>query len=260
MAFRNLMAKLGAGNASVDTLLDSPVTTPGGTVTGTVHLTGGTVAQDIAECRVSLQARVEVESGDSEWKEDVVFGTAVVAGAGRIEPGVRAAVPFAFPVPWQCPFTAVDGWTLRGVAIGLRTRVDIPGGSDPGDLDAVTVEPLPVQRTVLQALTGLGFAFRGADVEKGRLAGSDLPFYQEVEFAPPSSLRGRVNELEVTFLASPRGVEVVLEVDRRGGLFTEGRDAFGRFTVDHATVDRVDWAAQLDGWLRQSLQRRGLFS
>ena len=112
MAFRNLMAKLGAGNATVDTVLDSPVTQPGGTVTGTVHLTGGSVAQDIAECRVSLQAAVEVESGDHEWRENVTFGTAVVAGAGRIEPGARAAVPFSFPVPWQCPFTAVDGWTL----------------------------------------------------------------------------------------------------------------------------------------------------
>ena len=52
---------------------------------------------------------------------------------------------------------------------------------------------------------------------------------------------------------------MVLEIDKRGGVFTEGRDAFGRFTVDHATADRTDWAAQLDGWLRQSVQRRGLF-
>ncbi|WP_336027129.1 sporulation protein [Geodermatophilus sp. FMUSA9-8] len=257
MAFRNLMAKLGAGNATVDTVLDSPVTQPGGTVTGTVHLTGGSVAQDIAECRVSLQAAVEVESGDHEWRENVTFGTAVVAGAGRIEPGARAAVPFSFPVPWQCPFTAVDGWTLRGVSIGLRTRVDIPGGSDPGDLDAVTVQPLPVQRTVLQALGGLGFGFRGADVEKGRLAGSDLPFYQEVEFTPPPALRGRVNELEVTFLTSPHGVEVVLEVDRRGGLFTEGRDVGGRLHLSHSDTDVSAVAAQLDAAVRQLGSRRG---
>jgi sporulation-control protein len=29
--------------------------------------------------------------------------------------------------------------------------------------------------------------------------------------------------------------------------------------VDYATVDQTDWVAQLDGWLRQSAQRRGLF-
>jgi sporulation-control protein spo0M len=51
--------------------------------------------------------------------------------------------------------------------VGLRTRIDVPGPVDPGDLDAVTV--LPVRRTVLLALDGLGFALRGADVEKGHV-------------------------------------------------------------------------------------------
>ena len=48
-------------------------------------------------------------------------------------------------------------------------------------------------------------------------------------------------------------------VNRGGGLFSEGHDAFGKFDVDYATVDQVDWAGQLDNWLRQSAQRRGMF-
>ena len=52
---------------------------------------------------------------------------------------------------------------------------------------------------------------------------------------------------------------MVLEIDKRGGLFGEGHDAFGRFDVDYATADQVDWAGQLDTWLRQSAQRRGLY-
>jgi sporulation-control protein len=54
-------------------------------------------------------------------------------------------------------------------------------------------------------------------------------------------------------------MQVILEIDKRGGVFTEGHDAFGKFDVDYNTVDRVDWAGQLDNWLRQSAQRRGLF-
>src|SRR3712207_9060742 len=103
MAFRNLMAKLGAGNATVDSVLDTPTTAPGGTVTGTVHLTGGQIAQEINELRVSLQATVEVESGDHEWRENVTFGTAVIAGAGRIEAGPPGAGPVGFPGAWQGP-------------------------------------------------------------------------------------------------------------------------------------------------------------
>ncbi|SDX33453.1 sporulation-control protein [Geodermatophilus africanus] len=259
MAFRGMMARLGSGGARVETVLDRPETTPGGAVTGTVHVVGGNVAQDVTEVRVALQATVEVESGDSSWREEATFGTAAVAGAGRLEPGQRSQVPFSLPVPWQCPITAIDGWHLRGMRVGLRTRVDLPGSVDPGDLDPVTVLPLPVQRTVLHALDGLGFAFRGADVEKGRIRGSELPFYQEVEFAPPSGLRGRVNELEVTFLADPQGVDVVLEVDRRGGLLSEGRDVGGRLRLGHADTDVRAVAAQLDAAVRQLGARRGWF-
>ena len=259
MAFRGMMARLGSGGARVETVLDRPETTPGGAVTGTVHVTGGTVAQEVTEVRVALQATVEVESGDSSWREEAVFGTAAVAGAGRLEPGQQYQVPFSLPVPWQCPITAIDGWHLRGMRVGLRTRVDIPGSVDPGDLDPVTVLPLPVQRTVLHALDGLGFAFRGADVEKGRIRGSDLPFYQEVEFAPPHELRGRINELEVTFLADPSGVEVILEADRRGGLLTEGRDATGRLRLSHSDTDPRRVAGQLDAGVRQLGARRGWF-
>jgi len=66
--------------------------------------------------------------------------------------------------------------------------------------------------------------------------------------------------LETHLLARGNRQQVVLEIDKHGGLFTEGHDAFGRFDVDYATVDQVDWAAQLDRWLRQSAQRRGLSS
>ncbi|TYP88907.1 sporulation protein [Blastococcus xanthinilyticus] len=257
MAFRNVMARLGAGSAQVETVLTSPDTTPGGSVAGTVTLTGGSVAQQFDQVRVELVATVEVEGRDHSWHEDVTFGAAAVAEASTIEAGEQRSIPFGFGVPWQCPFTAVGQWHLRGMRVGLRTRVDIPGGVDPGDLDAVHVRPLPVQATVLEALDRLGFAFRGADVEKGRIGGGELPFYQEVEFAPPRDLRGRINELEVTFLADPQGTDVVLEVDRRGGLLSEGRDVGGRLRLTHQETDVAAVAARLDAAVRQLGARRG---
>ena len=66
-----------------------------------------------------------------------------------------------------------------------------------------------------------------------------------------------INELEVTFLASPQGVEVVLEADRRGGLFTEGRDAASRLRLTHADTDRQRLAGLLDGEVRRLGARRG---
>lgn len=64
----------------------------------------------------------------------------------------------------------------------------------------------------------------------------------------------------MSFVADPEGVDVIIEFDRRGGLFTEGQDIYGRFRAAHADVDRVDWMAQVDSWVAQSLaQHRSLF-
>src|SRR6185312_10256664 len=119
------------------------------------------------------------------------------------------------------------------------------------DLDAVSVHPLPAQERLLEALLRLGFRFARADVERGHLYGvrQTLPFYQEIEFNPAPQYARSINQLEVTFVADAQQMQVVLEVDKRGGVFSEGRDAFGRFTVDHATADRTDWTAELDNWL-----------
>ena len=259
MALRGIMARFGAGGAQVDTVLDRSDTTPGGTLTGQVHLTGGAVAQEVREIRVSLEATVEVESGDGEWREDVRFATQAVAGAFELQPDERRSLPFRFSVPWQAPITAIGGWHLRGMNLGVRTKVDIPGAVDPGDLDPVTVLPLPVQQAVLDALGILGFTFRRADLEKGRLPGSDLPFYQEVELAPPPDLRRHMTELEVTFLADAQGTDVVLEADRRGGLFTEGRDALSRLRLSHRDADPRRLAGPLDAEVRRLGTRRGWF-
>ncbi len=254
---RRLMARLGAGGATVDTVLDTPTAMPGTLVTGQVRLTGGSVAQDVTKVVVGLQAVVETEVGDHEWREDVQFAAQAVTGAFRLEPGARHAVPFSLAVPWQCPVTAVGGWHLRGMSVGVRTTVDIAGAVDPGDLDPLTVVPLPAQDAVLGALADLGFRFKTADVERGRIAGSDLPFYQEVEFAPPHALARSISELEVTFLADPHGLDVVLEADRRGGLLTEGHDAYARIRLAHNQTDRRAVAGMLDGEIRRLGQRRG---
>lgn len=123
MAFRNALARLGAGDATVDTALDLPEATPGGALSGTVHLTGGRVAQDVTEVRVSLEATVEVESGDGEWREDVTFGTAPIAGATRLEPGQRKVGP----VPARRPVAVPDHHNRR-----LAPARDARGRADAG--------------------------------------------------------------------------------------------------------------------------------
>jgi sporulation-control protein len=256
-----MLQAMGVGGPSVETVLANPNCRPGGYLEGRVQVLGGEHAVDVEYVAVGLLTRVEVETGEGEYSADQEFHRQRLTGSFRLDPGARHDVDFRLDVPWETPITEVYGQHLHGMTMGLSTELEVARAVDKSDLDLVAVHPLPAQERLLEALLRLGFRFSRADVERGHVYGAHqtLPFYQEIEFYPPSAYAGAISQLELTFLPTPQVLQVVLEVDKRGGLFTEGHDAFGRFDVDYHTVDQVDWTAQLDGWLRQSAQRRGLF-
>jgi sporulation-control protein len=259
VVFRRMLRAFGVGGPGVETELVDPHCRPGGVLEGTVQVTGGDHPVDVEYVAIGLITRVEVESGDSEYESDQEFHRQRLTGSFRLDPGRRHEVPFRFDVPWETPITELYGQRLNGMTMGLSTELEVARAVDKSDLDAVAVHPLPAQERILEALLRLGFRFSRADVERGRVYGVEqrLPFYQEIEFYPPAAYATGINQLELTFLPTPERLQVVLEVDRRGGRFTEGQDGFGRFDVDYATVEDVDWATELDGWLRRSAQRRG---
>lgn len=135
MAFKRLLAGLGFGGASVETVLAQARAHPGGRISGEVHIEGGSVEQRIDLLTVGLQARVEVEAGDHEGSRNIEFLRQEVGGELDLRPGERHAVPFELPVPWETPITTYRGSHLRRMDIGVNTRLHVAGGVDPGDLD-----------------------------------------------------------------------------------------------------------------------------
>ncbi|NJP75492.1 sporulation protein, partial [Streptomyces sp. C1-2] len=87
MAFKKLLASLGAGGASVETVLTEENVVPGGVVQGEVRIQGGSVDQQIEGLSVGLQAKVEVESGDQEYKQNIEFATQRLGGAFELKAG-----------------------------------------------------------------------------------------------------------------------------------------------------------------------------
>ncbi|NJQ02066.1 sporulation protein [Streptomyces zingiberis] len=260
MAFKKLLASLGAGGASVETVLTEENVVPGGVVQGEVRIQGGAVAQQIEGLSVGLQARVEVESGDHEYKQDMEFHTQRLGGAFEVQPGAVHAVPFALEVPWETPVTMFLGHHLTGMNVGVRTELAIARAVDSGDLDPVNVHPLPAQQVILDAFGTLGFRFKSADLERGHIRGTRqrLPFYQEIEFFAPQQYRG-LNQVELTFVADGSEMDVILEMDKRPGLFTEGSDSYRAFTVGLDTFHETDWAGYLNAWLAEVGGKRNWF-
>ncbi|CAM5291274.1 hypothetical protein SALBM311S_09424 [Streptomyces alboniger] len=111
--------------------------------------------------------------------------------------------------------------------IGVSTELEIARAVDSGDLDPVNVHPLPAQKAILDAFIQLGFRFKNADMERGLIRGTRqrLPFYQEIEFLPPQQYRG-LNQVELSFVADANAMDVILEMDKKPGLFSEGSDTF----------------------------------
>ncbi|MDQ1294193.1 MAG: sporulation-control protein [Actinomycetota bacterium] len=257
MVLKRMMAALGVGGPSVDTVLADPNVRPGQVLTGEVRIMGGEQDVEIEHVALGLMTRVEVEGGDNDYNANVEFHRGAVAGRFRLPAKTPHTVPFQMPVPWETPVTHVQGQHLRGMTLGVRTELAIARAVDKGDMDPINVHPLPSQERVLQAFQQLGCGFRSADLERGVIQGARqaLPFYQEIEFFPPQNYAGRIKEIELTFIADPQGLLVVLEADKRGGLFQAGGDAYGRFHLSHEEALQADWAAHLNSWLAQVSQR-----
>ncbi|WP_232667426.1 sporulation protein [Pseudonocardia sp. TRM90224] len=261
MAFKKLMQAIGVGGPEVETVLHDPNVVPGGMLTGEVTVQGGTHDSRIEGVSLALKTRVEMESGDHEYRTDMEYAKLPITGPFILDDRARRTFPFRFRVPWEAPLTHFYGQPLYGTTVGLSTELAVAQAIDATDLDPVAVHPLPAQQRILEAFTSLGFRFRSADCEKGWIRGvhQELPFYQEIEFLPAARYAHGITQLEVTFVARPHSMDVVLEVDKRGGMFSEGHDSFSIFTVDYGTVAGTNWEHQLDGYLQDASRRRGFF-
>ncbi|MEV6681029.1 sporulation protein [Streptomyces erythrochromogenes] len=254
MVFKRLLGSIGIGGPTVDTDLAPGPVLPGGRLVGEVRLKGGRTAFDIEHITLELTARVEAETetDDGEHEGAVIFDRFKVGGGFRLDADEERSLPFTVALPWETPVTELHGQPI-GIVLGVRTELGVAGAKDKGDLDPLRVGPLPVQEAVLEALGQLGFGFKSADLEYGRIGGTgqQLPFYQEIELTPAPRYAHAMREIEVTFLANAGGVEIVLEADKPRGLFSAGHDALTRFAVGHAGVEGRDWKTEVDGWMRQ---------
>ncbi|MGA8115114.1 MAG: sporulation protein [Actinocatenispora sp.] len=261
MIFKSMMQALGVGGPSVETVLSNPNVRPGQMLSGQVHVAGGDHDVEINYVALGLATRMEVESGDNEYSQHVEFSRVAATSHFVLAAGARTSFPFQLQIPWETPITVARGHELPGMHVGLHTELEVARAVDKSDLDPIAVHPLPVQEGILAGFEAIGFHLMRADLERGHIHGvhQELPFYQEIEYHASGPYAHSIKDAEVTFLAKPHGMDVVLEFGKRGGLLTAGHDTYSRFTVDYQLGERTDWAPIVDGWVREAAQRRGLF-
>ncbi|MGH3468142.1 MAG: sporulation protein [Thermocrispum sp.] len=266
--FQKVLASFGSGGAQIDCRILDRTTHPGRPLRGEVQLLGGEVEQAINALSVSLMARTQaVGERGQERTEDVVFGTQQLVGRELVRPGQQIRVPFEVPLPWEMPISSFFGKPLTGVGVGLQTTLDIENAvADPVDLDAAAVEPLPVQKRILDAVSKIGFTFSDAVLRKGQIGGTSqsLPFYQEIRFAPSPRFAKVFTRLAITFLTRADHTQVILDVNKKvrvskSGGFAGAADYCGSFGVKHNDPKPPAWEQQLEGWLHELAKPRGIF-
>ncbi|GHC78828.1 hypothetical protein GCM10007079_16440 [Nocardiopsis terrae] len=269
MIFKRMLASVGIGSATVETTLDNETVQPGGTVTGTLKVTGGKVAQTLEGISVGLRANVEKEyeyedsegeTQSGEYTIDVVVAEQTLTDEEmELEPEQEFELSFEMTVPMEAPITSIGGTHVLD-NVGLNTRLHVDKALDRKDVDPLLIEPLPAQAAVLQALDALGFVLRSVDLEKGEIPGTrqKLPFYQELEYSTAGQYEG-LESLELTFLTDDDGVDVVLELDKKPGiLFSEGGDTLLRLSIEHEDTDPEEIAAKLHEWIHAIAGNRSL--
>jgi sporulation-control protein len=232
---KKVLASIGIGNATVDTVLPTETVRPGETVDADVHITGGDVEQEIGTVRFEIETRYRTEEG----YEEVDIDRFTLAEGLMIDAGEEETRQVSIDIPYATPITT------GGIEVWVETELDIDLAVDPEDKDHLDVRPTPRLQTVFDAMDDLGFSLRTAECEAdphGHYT-SGRRFVQEFEFrANAGKFRDDIDEVELVARPGPDELTLFPEIDRRAGLLREMADIDerrSRLTVESTDVATI---------------------
>lgn len=240
--FKQVLSSFGIQGVQVDTLLHSPHLEVGQALQGVIHFKGATSNKRMNGIYLELMTLVEVESGEHETRQAQCIARWPISGAFELVAEQVHQCPFNIQLPFETPVTQLNCYANH-TKVWLHTHLDIDWAVDAHDDDALAIYPNAAMQTLITALQHCGLSLYSADVERGQLRGghfqSSIGCYQELEFRPTAWL-SRLNELEVSFVATATQTHVLFEIDRK-----LGHDHYQTLSLPHTTLDVGSLAAHL---------------
>ncbi|GIU41481.1 sporulation-control protein [Shewanella sairae] len=217
---KKLLASVGIGKATVDTILLDEQLRAGDTFAIEVVIKGGDVEQQLngLEFAIMAEAKAEQEVGDNEVKynKSLVLQSWQPSLDITIQPGETITQQFELDLHPEIPASNLFG--QRIAKVWLQTGLDIKNGIDGSDKDPLIIVPSNTQLSVLEFIENSGYRLFKSDLEVGYISAqnfsSHLPCYQEYEFKPESRSFFGAKELEVTFVDNGAETGVLIEIDR----------------------------------------------
>ncbi|MGH8791819.1 MAG: sporulation protein [Stackebrandtia sp.] len=232
MVIRIIKGVMGAG-VSVETILADPYVYPGGKLRGHVNFTGGDVDQAVKEIALEFNVLVEQEGREDERRETQSFYRLPVSGTFQLPARTSHSVPFEIRTHWETPISAISSRPLIGMRLGVATELALDKARDKGDLDPLTVEPLPVQAEAMRAVEAAGFVLQGARMRQGAITGSELSVHQEIRYWASGDFSSHFKELTVTFVTNSSTTDIILQADNPAGVVNSPDGAVQRFAAQN---------------------------
>ena len=228
---KKVLCTLGFGGATVDTVVQEPKAEIGEKLGLEVRIKGGEAEQAIRAIILELvtSCRVEIQENATERAEIVIASTTIELG--RVEAREEKTIPTELDVPVWAPIT---GYSTRTV---LRTRLEVIGGVDPQDTDAIEILPNRVMAATLNGIRDAGFVLADTEVEHDPQ--SPRPTVQEFDFRPTSPGMYSIEQVEVWFSPVEGGLDVHLITDRCGAFGARGRERSAQFRVLESEIDNL---------------------
>jgi sporulation-control protein len=241
--------------ATIDTrLLNAPLT-PGATMSGEAHISGGEKPYTIGALALYVTTNYIRTTAEQPRDETCVLFGQRISGPFVIQPHRSTILPFTLKLPYHTPLT------LGYQAVYLHTSVDTASAFDAHDVDSVEIQPHPSMRRTLDAFATCGFALESARCMYHRYLGQPYPFIQTFSLLSRGQYRGALVELEAVLRLGPNALDILIETSRRnrspGLLWRSVRnpsDCAARLRVPHTEREWDDLVSRLDRALQHCLQ------
>ncbi|MBF2052039.1 MAG: sporulation protein [Candidatus Sericytochromatia bacterium] len=234
--FDKFLARVGIGNARVETRLNEAKVQRGNFLNGDIRLRGGNVDQEVRCIYLDLLSsyREEDHTGRLQQRQFSLHRMNIDENFS-LAAGEEIVFDFELEVPWISPVS------FGPFDVRLRTGLDIEKALDPKNSDVIEVLPDPATEQVMLAFEDLGFQHQpdsGQSVAMPNDVG--VPYVQI--FLMDGLLRGYPVSLDIVVMAHEAAADFQVELPGAGRML--------RFSVPQETPFA---AADLQNLLEEQL-------
>ena len=205
---KKLMASVGIGGATVETILTETAVQKGHDLTGVVLIKGGAVSQTISGIDLHIQTKYKKESNDTTYYVTTTVQKETIMNEFNIEPAQQKEIPFKIKLTNQLPFT------IGQTRLWLYTDLNIDSAVDAQDQDVLTILPSSGETLVLNAIKNLGGHLKESEIEERYISWlGHRQLVQELDYRLTDSFN--VEEVEFCFLnETEEDITLSIEVDK----------------------------------------------